>query len=98
MEGLKDETELIPPQKCPGIVVHGQEIQVFEPNLPGIGWLKAGDDVQQGGLSDPGFADDGDVLTGLDAQRDCTEDRAGAEAFFDTGNIEHVRCILDGTS
>jgi hypothetical protein len=68
---------------------------MLEANLPGVRRFQAGDDVQQRGLADAGFSDDGDVLGGLDAQRDRAQDPPLAEAFFDTGDIKHAACILD---
>ena len=91
MKSLENETELVAPEKRPRVVVQIVYRFFFKANFPGIRGFEAGDDVQERGLADARFAEDGDVFAGGDAQVHCLEHHPRPEALADAGNMQDQR-------
>src|SRR5262249_35142734 len=73
VERLEDEPEVVPPEAGQRPPVGPGQLLVPEPQLPAVGPVEAAEEIQQRRLARPRAADDGDVLTGGQAEVDAAQ-------------------------
>ena len=87
MERLEHESHAGATDLGAVILAERGEVTPFEQQLATVGYVESRDQVQQRGLADAGFADDRNVLTRHDGERDAVEHAAAGGAAEGLGNV-----------
>jgi hypothetical protein len=89
MEGLKDEAHACRGAARQRVLIEPGVVDAVERQAPAVRPVQPGDQVEQRRFADAGFADDGDVLARLQAQRNALQDRATVELASEGFDVEH---------
>jgi hypothetical protein len=89
VEGLENEAHLVPAQAGERVLVKLGVVAAIQRQPPTVWPIQPGNEVEQGGLADAGFANDGDVFARLQSQRHVPQHAAAIKPAGDVFDFEH---------